>query len=59
MLLNLIVNGMDAMAETRRRGPALRMRTCGRDGEIVVEVVEDAGHGIAAGTCCRGSSSPS
>jgi C4-dicarboxylate-specific signal transduction histidine kinase len=46
VLLNLIVNGIDAIAETPEAVRTLWIRTFGRDGEVVVEI-KDAGHGLA------------
>jgi C4-dicarboxylate-specific signal transduction histidine kinase len=46
VLMNLIVNGIDAITETPDAVRTLWIRTFGRGGEVVVEV-KDAGHGIA------------
>jgi PAS domain S-box-containing protein len=47
VLLNLVVNGMDAMAEIPEPLRRLRIKTSSKDEEVVVEV-RDAGHGISA-----------
>jgi len=48
LLLNLIVNGMDAMAEIERADRRLLVRTARDGGESVEVAVVDAGHGIPA-----------
>lgn len=45
VLINLIRNGMEAMAEGRRSGDRLLLRLCEAEGMVVVEV-EDQGGGI-------------
>jgi PAS domain S-box-containing protein len=53
VLLNLIVNSMDAMAETADGNRQICVRTM-RNGDNTVEVaVEDAGHGIPANKLSR------
>ena len=53
VLLNLIVNSMDAMADTPEVGREICLRTM-RNGDNTIEVaVEDAGHGIPANTLSR------
>jgi C4-dicarboxylate-specific signal transduction histidine kinase len=52
VLMNLIVNGIDAISETPDAVRTLWIRTSGRDGEVVVEV-KDAGHGIASEVLSR------
>ena len=48
VLLNLIVNAMDAMEGDEARGRRLAVRTC-RAGDAVELVVADTGHGIPPG----------
>ena len=46
VLLNVVLNGMDAIAETPEALRTLWIRTSSRDNEVVAEV-RDAGHGIS------------
>jgi PAS domain S-box-containing protein len=53
VLLNLIVNSMDAMADTPEADRQISVHTM-RNGDNTIEVaVEDAGHGIPANTLSR------
>jgi two-component system sensor kinase FixL len=47
LLLNLIVNGMDAMSDLTARERRLILRTGCDGGELVEVAVVDAGHGIS------------
>src|SRR5215471_985825 len=46
VLLNLVVNGMDAMAQTPEGLRTLRIRTLAREGQVVIDV-KDSGDGIS------------
>ena len=48
VLLNLIVNGMDAMVDTPEASRQLLVRTAANDADHVEVSVTDCGHGIAA-----------
>jgi signal transduction histidine kinase len=52
VLLNLLLNGMDAMADTPPSRRRLAVRTA-RSGSAVEVAVTDNGHGIAAATLPR------
>ena len=53
VLLNLILNGMDAMAEVPAEGRRLVVRARQADAGTVEVAIADAGHGVAAAKLAR------
>ncbi len=45
VLMNLLINGADALEDVRDRKPTIRVATCARDSEILL-TVSDNGHGM-------------
>ena len=53
VLLNLILNGMDAMAEVPAEGRRLVVRARQADAGTIEVAIADAGHGVAAAKLAR------